>query len=139
MVSEHLPCRELASGRQYCLEERGKSITLYHTTSTHKGDGHRSHAKQFNFDHSYWSVSQEDSNYVSQEQVYSELGLPVIAAAFTGYNSCIFAYGQTGSGKTYTMTGYGSEPGLTPRICQVRQTLTGNGLSSDYIMIIGSV
>lgn len=102
---------------------KGKYTTLTTTTTTrcsHKRDGHGSRgAKQFNFDYCYWSVNKDDMNYVTQEQVYSDLGLPVIEAAFDGYNSCILAYGQTGSGKTYTMTGYNSEPGLTPRICEV--------------------
>lgn len=38
-------------------------------------------------------------------QVFKDLGLDVIGAAYEGYNACVFAYGQTGSGKTYTMMG----------------------------------
>ena len=110
---------------------KGKTTTLYHTTTCHK-EGYRSHAKQFNFDYSYWSVNQEDTNYVSQDQVYSDLGLPVVEATFAGYNSCVFAYGQTGSGKTYTMTGYGSDHGLTPRICQVY--ISGFGLLPNFFL-----
>lgn len=115
--------RELASDCHFCLEMRGRSTTLYPKLSTHrrKGEGPvaRTNAKEFYFDYSYWSVNVNDNHYANQEQVYSDLGIPVIEAAFAGYNSCVFAYGQTGSGKTYTMTGYGAEPGLIPRICGV--------------------
>lgn len=38
-------------------------------------------------------------------QVFADLGVPVLNAAFQGYNACVLAYGQTGSGKTYTMMG----------------------------------
>lgn len=38
-------------------------------------------------------------------QVFKDLGLDVLKAAFEGYNACVFAYGQTGSGKSYTMMG----------------------------------
>lgn len=38
-------------------------------------------------------------------QVFRDLGLDVLKAAFEGYNACVFAYGQTGSGKSYTMMG----------------------------------
>lgn len=52
----------------------------------------------------------------SQEEAFERIALPVVGAAFGGYNSTIFAYGQTGSGKTYTMEGEaGAEEGLIPR------------------------
>ena len=109
------------------MEMSGQSTTLYRTPSSfsRKGEGRvaRSSAKEFRFDHSYWSVNASDEHYATQEQVYSDLGLPVIQAAFAGYNSCMFAYGQTGSGKTYTMTGYDTEVGLIPRICGVGRAL----------------
>ena len=90
----------------------------------------RSTAKEFVYDHCYWSVNRSDDNFVDQEQVrkcnkmsvlcgvfyqelfcfgdskvFAELGVPVLQSAFQGYNACVFAYGQTGSGKTYTMMG----------------------------------
>lgn len=95
---------------------RGQNTTLYNNGGDQVG---RSHAKMFHFDHSYWSVEEQENNFVDQEQVFRELGWPVIEAAFAGYNSCVFAYGQTGSGKTYTMTGSTASPGLIPRICKV--------------------
>lgn len=46
-----------------------------------------------------------------QENLFEDLGQPLLDNAFAGYNNCIFAYGQTGSGKSYSMVGdsrYGS-------------------------------
>ena len=45
--------------------------------------------KEFTFDHCYFIDS-------SQEQVYADLGGPVVAQALEGFNGTIFAYGQTG-------------------------------------------
>lgn len=80
-------------------------------------------------------------------QVFQDLGAKVLEAAFEGYNACVFAYGQTGAGKTYTMMGaqvfplgkifdclppklsliftfiLQNDPGLTPRICEVKQRI----------------
>jgi kinesin family protein 13 len=74
-------------------------------------------SKQFAFDHCFWSFNESDEHFASQEQVYQDLGLPVLESSFQGYNACIFAYGQTGSGKSYTMLGSASNKGLIPRLC----------------------
>ncbi|KAK6540955.1 kinesin-like protein Klp8 [Orbilia ellipsospora] len=79
-----------------------------------KGDG----PKVFNFDRSYWSFDRSDSHYAGQDDLFKDLGGPLLDNAFQGYNNCIFAYGQTGSGKSYSMMGYGEEYGIIPRICQ---------------------
>jgi hypothetical protein len=39
----------------------------------------------------------------SQEDVYNEVGGPIVQNVLAGYNGTILAYGQTGTGKTYTM------------------------------------
>mmetsp|Transcript_9007 Transcript_9007/g.23194 ORF Transcript_9007/g.23194 Transcript_9007/m.23194 type:complete len:1067 (+) Transcript_9007:151-3351(+) len=73
--------------------------------------------KKFSFDFSYdSSCDPSNREYVTQTQVYNDLGKDVVKSCFDGYNACVFAYGQTGSGKSYTMMGYG-EMGLIPRIC----------------------
>eukprot|EP01083_Nonionella_stella_P065102 170299_1 len=41
----------------------------------------------------------------TQQNMYINVGKPMVEACLEGYNSTIFAYGQTGSGKTYTMFG----------------------------------
>ncbi|KAM7299453.1 kinesin-like protein KIF16B [Ixodes scapularis] len=82
----------------------------------------RERVKEFTFDYSYWSVNQKDPHFVTQEQVFQDLGQEVVDNAFEGYNACIFAYGQTGSGKTFTMMGSPDNEGLIPRICQAMYT-----------------
>ncbi|KAI9838640.1 MAG: hypothetical protein M1819_004954 [Sarea resinae] len=74
--------------------------------------------KVFAFDKSYWSFNKSDPNYAGQENLFDDLGRPLLDNAFQGYNNCIFAYGQTGSGKSYSMMGYGEEAGVIPKICQ---------------------
>lgn len=75
-------------------------------------------SKTFAFDKSYWSFNRKDSNFADQQDLFTDLGQPLLDNAFQGYNNCIFAYGQTGSGKSYSMMGYGEEEGVIPRICR---------------------
>ncbi|KAJ9470582.1 Kinesin-like protein unc-104 [Diplonema papillatum] len=85
----------------------------------------------FNFDEVYWSCTQQKSNvdFGDQVKVFESTGMPALAAAWEGINSCIFAYGQTGSGKTHTMMGDPSQIanpegcdekdlGVIPRLCR---------------------
>lgn len=74
--------------------------------------------KTFAFDKSYWSFNRSDEHFAGQEDVFTDLGKPLLDNAFKGYNNCIFAYGQTGSGKSYSMMGFGEEQGVIPRICK---------------------
>lgn len=74
--------------------------------------------KVFAFDKSYWSFDRKDKNFAGQDNLFNDLGAPLLDNAFQGYNNCIFAYGQTGSGKSYSMMGYGEESGVIPKICQ---------------------
>ncbi|KAL8870219.1 MAG: hypothetical protein Q9174_003687, partial [Haloplaca sp. 1 TL-2023] len=74
--------------------------------------------KTFAFDRSYWSFNRGDPHFAGQDNLFNDLGTPLLDNAFQGYNNCIFAYGQTGSGKSYSMMGYGEETGVIPRICE---------------------
>lgn len=74
--------------------------------------------KSFTYDKSYWSFDKNAPNFAGQDNLFADLGIPLLDNAFKGYNNCIFAYGQTGSGKSYSMMGYGKEYGVIPRICQ---------------------
>lgn len=83
-----------------------------------KGGKSNDGQKVFAFDKSYWSFDREDPHFAGQDNLFVDLGAPLLDNAFQGYNNCIFAYGQTGSGKSYSMMGYGEEAGVIPRICQ---------------------
>jgi hypothetical protein len=89
--------------------EDGRMITL---VDLHASDNDPLKQRNFTFDHVYdWDST--------QEQVYAELGIPIVEKALSGYNGTIFAYGQTGSGKTWSMLGDGpggSQPGIIPRM-----------------------
>ncbi|KAK4953446.1 hypothetical protein LTR28_006463, partial [Elasticomyces elasticus] len=74
--------------------------------------------KTFAFDKSYWSFDRQSANFAGQDDLFADLGNPLLDNAFQGYNNCIFAYGQTGSGKSYSMMGYGVEEGVIPKICR---------------------
>lgn len=74
--------------------------------------------KVFAYDKSYWSFNRADGHFAGQDNLFDDLGAPLLDNAFQGYNNCIFAYGQTGSGKSYSMMGYGEEAGVIPRICR---------------------
>ena len=74
--------------------------------------------KTFAFDKSYWSFDGSDPHFAGQDNLFADLGSPLLDNAFQGYNNCIFAYGQTGSGKSYSMMGYGEQAGVIPRICR---------------------
>ena len=75
----------------------------------------------------------------SQENLYEQLGGPVLQQVLSGYNASVFAYGQTGSGKTYTMLGSGgAERGLIPRLCEGlfgREELQGWTVSASFFEI----
>ena len=61
---------------------------------------------------------------VTQEEVFKEIGEPILQSFLGGYNCTIFCYGQTDAGKTHTMMGpldqlyetNSSSHGLIPRI-----------------------
>ena len=116
--------------------------TLRKTVSVRNPDQKEGGTSTYPFDSVFWSMDgmDEDGKPPAQQQdVYAEIGKPLIAHAFNGYNSCLFAYGQTGSGKTHTMMGGGSfsaddpEAGVIPRLCaelfQVRAKIESGGVS----------
>ena len=78
-----------------------KSIKYYQNEKT---------CETFNFDY----VANPTT---TQNEVFIQIGVPLVETALNGYNSTLFAYGQTGSGKTYTTFGNQSEEeeGVIPR------------------------
>ncbi|PAV79903.1 hypothetical protein WR25_24154 [Diploscapter pachys] len=104
--------REINNGSRCIIGMNG-------TTTTISGNG-ADKCHSFNFDHSYWSFTKDDSHFITQKQVYNDLGVEMLEHSFEGYNVCIFAYGQTGGGKSYTMMGKPgdeNEMGIIPRLC----------------------
>ena len=45
------------------------------------------------------------SDEITQEEVFLDIGEPMLKSFLSGYNCTIFCYGQTGAGKTHTMMG----------------------------------
>ncbi|KAJ8754825.1 hypothetical protein K2173_015337 [Erythroxylum novogranatense] len=78
--------------------------------------------RKFTFD----GVLDSSSN---QEDIFQQVGIPLVKSALAGYNASILSYGQTGSGKTYTLWGppssmlekpsSTSHQGIVPRIFQM--------------------
>ena len=62
-------------------------------------------SKTFAFDKSYWSFDRGDPNYAGQEDVFNDLGKPLLQNAFQGYNNCIFGYEMD-----YYVSQFGSVP-----------------------------
>jgi hypothetical protein len=75
----------------------------------------------------------------TQDDVFQEVGAPMVASVMRGVNACVIAFGQTGSGKTYTTFGSAHEPGLAPRLAhelfvalkQRNRELSREGLGGD--------
>lgn len=98
-------CRPLSSKEA----NRGSQCVISMTDTTVKVTNTEEPAREFTFDHCYFTDSK-------QEQVFEHLGQPLLVQAFEGFNGTIFAYGQTGSGKSFSMTGDDSNPGIIPRL-----------------------
>ena len=104
----------------------------------------------FTFDKCFWSVAEKDSVDESnklkkkttsqsqsppatQEDVYSQVGEPVLQNILVGYNGCIMAYGQSGSGKTYTMMGESNSGIHVQSADSLSETLLSQAPSSGII------
>ncbi|KAH7949315.1 hypothetical protein HPB49_007708 [Dermacentor silvarum] len=59
-----------------------------------------------------WTLDERSS----QEEVYRQVGEPLVENLLQGFNGAVFAYGATGAGKTYTMVGTDKSPGLMVRV-----------------------
>uniref|UniRef100_A0A7N8WJM8 Kinesin-like protein KIF16B n=1 Tax=Mastacembelus armatus TaxID=205130 RepID=A0A7N8WJM8_9TELE len=110
--------KDLTSKNIIKMDGTKTSITNLKIPDGVSGDSMRDRTKTFTYDFSYDSSNCQSSTFISQEEIFKDLGSDVLKAAFEGYNACIFAYGQTGSGKSYTMMGTPGDAGLIPRICE---------------------
>ena len=110
-----LNSRETGMGGATCITVNSEFCNM-----VVKGVGNRQ-PHTFTYDHTWNSIDTESDDFASQETVYNDVGKKVLAAAFQGYNACIFAYGQTGSGKTFAMMGVPEDDelkGVIPRLSQ---------------------
>ncbi|KAF9881997.1 kinesin family protein [Colletotrichum karsti] len=110
--------REIDRGSKCIIEMKENQTVLTPPADAQQKGQKDSGQKVFAFDRSYWSFDRKDNHYAGQDNLFDDLGQPLLDNAFEGYNNCIFAYGQTGSGKSYSMMGYGKEVGIIPNICQ---------------------
>ncbi|CAN6477793.1 unnamed protein product [Victoria cruziana] len=73
-------------------ESNGRAVRKVSSDSLLFGD------KTFRFD----SISDSDA---TQEDVFHQVGAPLVKNSLAGFNTTLLLYGQTGSGKTYTIWG----------------------------------
>jgi hypothetical protein len=102
-------CRPMSSKETMRMCKCIVSMPSSTTVHIEKADDELAETKDFTFDHCYYIDS-------TQEQVYQELGQPLLAQALDGFNGTIFAYGQTGSGKSFSMMGSDETQGIVPRL-----------------------
>lgn len=98
-------------------EKKEEGVVFFHCQKAQVSTSHHSDKARdlcWRMDKAIWSGEGPSADGVlpaSQEDVYAEVGRPLLLHALEGYNSTLLAYGPTGSGKTYTMMGGGSRPG----------------------------
>jgi len=70
----------------------------------------------------------------TQEDVFKEIGLPLLNDCMNGINSTMFAYGQTGSGKTHSVLkhGSGNDAGLLQRLITGLYGRIGEDTANTY-------
>jgi hypothetical protein len=82
-----------------------------------------------------WQFDQVFGTESTQEDIFLNVGKPVVDDVICGYNGCVFAYGQTGSGKTYSMLevdeSNSEKNGLIPRVVEYMFNCTEK-MASDY-------
>jgi kinesin family protein 1 len=110
--------REIQRNTQCIIRMEGPNTYI---TNPKSQPGESDAIKSFKYDYSYWShTDSSDPGFITQRQVYEDLGIEMLDHAFEGYNVCIFAYGQTGAGKSYTMMGRlePDQKGIIPQMCE---------------------
>lgn len=78
----------------------------------------------------------------TQEDVFTQVGLPVLQECIKGFNGTIFAYGQTGSGKTHSLLHRGTrieEAGLLLRLVSRLFQCAAEDVSSTYEVEVAAV
>jgi hypothetical protein len=52
------------------------------------------------------------------QEIYEDVGEPLIMDTLDGYNTALFTFGESGTGKTFTMYGDRTSRGVVPLICE---------------------
>jgi kinesin family member 5 len=92
-----------------------------------------SEKKQFSYDSVF-------DQYITQKEVYTRVGQPVVDCVLEGYNGTILAYGQTGTGKTHTMIGGPGElKGIIPRCMKQIFTTIQKSTTHTFSVKIGFI
>lgn len=117
------------------MEKKQEGVVFFHCMNGQVSTRHHADKGKdlcWSMDKAIWSgdgLSLDGIQPATQEDVYAEVGRPLLLHALEGYNSTLLAYGATGSGKTYTMMGGGTKPGnvgatadssqlgIIPRLC----------------------
>lgn len=73
---------------------------------------------QFQSDVTFWSHDPKGVGHATQQDVFHDLGVPLLRSGLAGFNGCLVAYGQTGAGKSYTVLGEADQPGVLPRLVE---------------------
>lgn len=69
----------------------------------------------------------------SQQEIFEQVGLPLVADLLHGKPGLLFTYGITSSGKTYTMTGSPQDGGILPRCLDVVFNSIGQFQARKYV------
>lgn len=70
---------------EYILKFRSCIMSLILIFAAISGGGGADRTHSFNFDHSYWSYSKDDTHFIGQKHVYEDLGLEMLEHSFEGY------------------------------------------------------
>lgn len=69
----------------------------------------------------------------SQQEIFEQVGLPLVNDLLHGKPGLLFTYGITSSGKTYTMTGSPQDGGILPRCLDVVFNSIGEFQARKYV------
>lgn len=72
----------------------------------------------------------------SQENVFENLGMPLVLELLQGRNGLLFSYGITNGGKTFTVSGDHDNPGILPRALDVIFNSIDGVQAKKYVSVI---
>lgn len=109
----------------------GQTVTL------HSKEGSR----QFVVDKTFDSHDPQSSGCASQEDVFRDMGVPMLQSMVSGHNTSLLAYGDTGSGKSYSLLGPRHQPGIMPRLMEglLKEKTTMSGSGDDLRIWFGAL